>query len=52
MRKHDIEMNNLDLKHEECTLLINRHNLNKRYPMIVLNHDQTHTHTNRPKVKK
>lgn len=51
MRKHDVEMNNLDLKHEECTMPINRLNLNKKCPMIALSHDQICTHTNRPKVK-
>lgn len=30
---------------------INRSNLNKKCSVIVLTHDQIHTHTKRPKVK-
>ena len=44
-------MNNLDIKHKAWTMPINRHNLNRKCPVIVLSHDQIHTDAKRPKVK-
>lgn len=45
-------MNNLDIKHKAWTMPINRHNLNRKCPVIVLSHEQIHTDAKKTKSKK